>query len=306
MNINKTLGQLASCGAIALYCMNLPLEARFSLENVFIVGTTPIPNMPDVFTISHITQFVVNMVSSFSPPGKSIPTFRYPQGTNVDARIIPVIADLQAIRKFAGFLAHGANMFCWFCLCTQLEIERLDWETWDYRYGITVRKQAEEWRNENWIAWKEARAKETGVRWTPMHNFPYWDPVAHVTLGFMHNWLEGILSHQLRVLWGIGRSEAEKAKLDLLEKEEQFTDTDVSESMDDMSDLELEAKEHSDRASSTGLTEPLNDLAADTDDGEKTPTYAFLNMLVDDNDDNDADYVPDDSDSVFNVLAKIN
>jgi len=37
-----------------------------------------------------------------------------------------------------------------------------------------------------------------------MHDLQYCDPVMHVLLGLMHNWLEGILAHQLHTLWGIG------------------------------------------------------------------------------------------------------
>ncbi len=38
-----------------------------------------------------------------------------------------------------------------------------------------------------------------------LHRLSYWDPVKHVMLGYMHNWLEGVLMQHLRVLWGIGR-----------------------------------------------------------------------------------------------------
>jgi hypothetical protein len=46
-------GPVVSCGAIVLYCLSLPIESRFLLENIFIVGLIPI-GLPDVWTISHI------------------------------------------------------------------------------------------------------------------------------------------------------------------------------------------------------------------------------------------------------------
>jgi len=171
------LGQIASCGPIVLYCMQLPLEVWFLLENVDIVGTTPIPNAPDSFTISHIIQYIVNMVQQVS--GSMIATHCHPQDMPVETRIIPVIADLQAIRKFAGFKSHSATI-CWYCLCTISEKERLDWTMWLYRDGNTVWNQADKWHKEKWISEKEALANQTAIRWTPMYDLQYWDPVMHI------------------------------------------------------------------------------------------------------------------------------
>ena len=69
------LRQIASCGGIVLYCMQLPLEVQFLLEKVYIVvGTTSILNAPDSFTISHIIQYMVNMVQQVS--GSMIATYK--------------------------------------------------------------------------------------------------------------------------------------------------------------------------------------------------------------------------------------
>ncbi|KAJ3899549.1 hypothetical protein F5879DRAFT_781431, partial [Lentinula edodes] len=39
-------GKVVSCGAIILYCLNLPPEIRFLPENVFIIGMMPAPHSP--------------------------------------------------------------------------------------------------------------------------------------------------------------------------------------------------------------------------------------------------------------------
>ena len=286
--------------------MQLPLEVRFLLENVYIVGTTPIPNAPDPFSISHIVQYIVNMVQRVS--GSAIATHRHPQGIPVGTRIIPVIADLQAIRKFAGFKAHSATMFCWYCLCTNSEKERLDWKIWTYRDGNTVRNQADEWHKKKWISEKEELAKKTGVRWTPMHELHYWDPVMHVLLGIMHNSLEGILAHQLRTLWGIGRKNLPLKNPDLDVAEEGFTDVDISESGSELSDLEEEAREHM-RSTSTGLTEKLDSVMFDDFSGdEDTPTppqkHPNLQPNNDSDEDEDPDYKDIEPDNVFNFTSE--
>ncbi|KAF8230707.1 hypothetical protein L208DRAFT_1041921, partial [Tricholoma matsutake] len=69
--------------------------------------------------------------------------------------------------------------------------------------------QAETWLHQTTKAGRNALQKTTGVQWTPLHNLPYWDPVKHVVLGFMHNWLEVVLQHHICALWGIGQDEDE-------------------------------------------------------------------------------------------------
>ncbi|KAF8219833.1 hypothetical protein L208DRAFT_1135995, partial [Tricholoma matsutake] len=98
----------------------------------------------------------------------------------------PVIADLEGSQKVNGFLAH-----------------------------------AEAWLNQTTKADQNALAKSNGVWWTPLHCLPYWDPVKHVVLGFMHNWLEGILQHHLCSLWRIGQDEDESQKIKEIELDEQ-------------------------------------------------------------------------------------
>src|ERR1700761_2611621 len=108
-------GKSVSCGAIVLYCLNLPPEVRYLLKNVFIVGMIPAPNSPNVWTIAHILATFCETFNQFSEPGLQIPTFRQEAGALVACHLLILIADLQAIRKVAGYLSHSANCFCSFC-----------------------------------------------------------------------------------------------------------------------------------------------------------------------------------------------
>ena len=90
---------------------------------------------------------------------------------------------------------------------------------------------------------RKAQAQSTGVRWTPLHRLPYWDPVKHVLLGYMHNWQEGVLKHQLRVLWAIGPQEGSQNNGQEIDKDEEWTATDVSESASELDELHREAAE---------------------------------------------------------------
>lgn len=187
---------------------------RFKRENMFIIGIPPPPRAPNMITISHLLKPFVESIIPFSPngEGQTIPTYHHPDGILLQvAAALPLLADLEAVRKLAGFQSHSATMFCSFCTLPSTNIEELDPQQWQLRNGLEVRNQADGWLHATTKSDRNARARSTGVRWTPLHLLPYWDPVRHVVLGYMHNWLEGILQHQLRRLWNIEtRSNAER------------------------------------------------------------------------------------------------
>ncbi|KAJ3926363.1 MAG: hypothetical protein NXY57DRAFT_1051411 [Lentinula lateritia] len=144
---NKIAGKVVSCGAIILYCLNLLPEIRFLPENVFIVGMMPAPHSPTIWTISHILVSFQRAIAEFDLSGKIIATHSHPGGITIALRLIPLIADSQAIRKVAGFLYHAAGLFCSFCNCHKDDIEDLDYNSWQMQDGATVRAQAMEWQN---------------------------------------------------------------------------------------------------------------------------------------------------------------
>ncbi|KAF7373974.1 hypothetical protein MSAN_00610100 [Mycena sanguinolenta] len=206
----KIAGQVLSFGVIILYCLNLPIEVRFRLENIFIVGI--IPGDPDIWTTTHILISFAEMMNKFASPGEKLQTFRNPLGVLVAARILPLIADLQALRKVAGYMAFNATQFCTWCLLKIEDIEDLNYRSWALRNSATVSAQAQAWHNAISATKKNALSKDSGVRWSPIHDIIGFDPVLHIVLGFMHNWLEGILARHLRFLWGIGRPKTAQVK----------------------------------------------------------------------------------------------
>lgn len=249
----------------------------------------PAPHAPDVWTISHVLEVVKRTIMEFDLPGQVLATHQHPGGTAVAARIIPLLADLQAIRKVAGFLSHAATAFCSFCKCPHTEIEDLDYHNWESRDGIEVRQQAWQWKNLLTVTAKEKLSCETGVRWTPMHDLPYWNPVQHVVLGFMHNFLEGVLQYQLRVLWGVGRT---KAALKVLTNKMDKQDT-VSITSGRTADSEDEDEV---RQAVVGLTSDfmeVDDVGSTTLDGSDTdsdtPTPAIIPQRIHSDDESDGE-----------------
>nr|GAT45208.1 predicted protein [Mycena chlorophos] len=106
---NKIAGKIVSSGAIILYCLSLPYHLRFQLD-----GIIPGPKMPNVWTISYIVDSLVQALNQYQSPRQYVET---PSGhiILVQVLVLALIADLAAIRKVAGFLAHNAKQFCSYC-----------------------------------------------------------------------------------------------------------------------------------------------------------------------------------------------
>jgi hypothetical protein len=275
-----------------LYCMNLPPKIRYLPENVFFIGITPGPKAPTIQTIAHILAPLVQVLNEFWI-GKVLPTFCHPNGLTIRAMILPVIADLEAIRKISGFLGHGATQFCSYCTCTHNEIESLDWLSWKTQDGAAVKRSAKKWQALPTLDKKARMAKKTGIRWTPLHDLPYWDPVKHLVLGFMHNTLEGILQTHLRELWGLGRP---KSKAMALASQGRNEDTDtemltsesepeIDSELEDLDDYRSRLRP---RPSATpSSSHPSDDEGSDNEEPPDTE--------IDSED--DADWSDDDSDT---------
>lgn len=294
-----------------MYCLNLPIEVRFLLENIFIVGLIPAPGTPDVWTISHILIAFSRMMNEFSAPGKLLPTFLHPLGIHVAARILPLIADLQAIRKVAGYMAFNATQFCNWCLLKGEDLEDLDYKSWTLRNSHTVSTQARAWHDAKTVTAKEALARKSGVRWTPMHDLAQWDPVDHIVLGFMHNWLEGVLMRHLRLFWGIGRPKKAMTDVknlgDLDNLEEVLTEAEMSESASELEDLAQEAVSHRTGNDTQQLPTFRTDMDVDGNESDRstTPTSkTYLGISNDnDNDEDEEEFIILDAPGMFNFSS---
>jgi len=244
---------------------------------------------------------MVLKVLEYQAPGKSVQTHRHPEGVPVQVRIVPYIADLPASWKGAGFVSIKGNLLCSFCKCLTAEIEILDLNRWATHTGAEVRQQAQTWLEQGTKSGHDALVTKNGVRWTSLHRLPDWDPVRHHILGFMHNWLEGVLAHQLRTLWGIGRDQKNSEKLDEIDAEETFTDMDVSDSADEAEELQREIEEYEALAAGIGAM-PLGSDGDITPRGSPTPAPMEIDVRDygggEDEDPDDGPYIPGENDQV--------
>jgi hypothetical protein len=200
---NKIAGKIASYGDIIMTCLNLPYNIRHKPEYTFFAGITPPPHEPTITTISSLLDPIVNELQELYI-GKNIPTYHYPDGVFQKIAILLVIADLLAVCKALGFTSVTSHHFCSFCTLQHSNIESLDTTSWELWAGPRVRAAAQEWQQAPTKKAQKLLIDRNGIRWTPLHELFYRDPVQHTVLGVMHNWLEGILQHHTRVKWGIG------------------------------------------------------------------------------------------------------
>ncbi|KAF8175306.1 hypothetical protein K438DRAFT_2045904, partial [Mycena galopus ATCC 62051] len=304
----KIAGRVVSYGAIVLHCLNLPIELRFLLENREVAQKPIIPGDPDIWTITHILTSFAEMMNKFSPPGKAIKTFKNPLGVMVAARILPFIADLQALRKVAGYMACNATQFYTWCLLVLDKIEDLDHGSWILRDSATVSAQARVWHEAVSVTAKNILSKASGVRWSPIHDIAQFDPVNHILLGFMHNWLEGVLMRHLRVLWGIGRPKTNEKKavgtlddIDGYATPSEMTETSDSEREHD-EPVEFRTIPHPRQQTPEASTSHINAMDVDEEsDDSTTPTpETYLGIPPEDFQDEEEDFIILDALGMFN------
>ncbi|KAJ2916077.1 hypothetical protein MD484_g4344, partial [Candolleomyces efflorescens] len=261
---NKIAGKTVSCGAIMLFCLNLPYEVRHLPENTFFAGITPPPREPNIVTITNLVDPIIDRFDHLYRVGKPFRTYNHPDGVHIRVGILPAIGDIPAMRKAMGFAGVGSNLhFCAFCYLHKDNIEELDPAHFLPRIGTDVTVAAQSWQEATTKKERESLFRSKGVRWSSLHLLGYRDPVRHTVLGLMHNWIEGILQHHARVLWGIGVAtvDSEKTKAQKLvnlendptsgAKSDDLSSTSDPENdfgihEDELQQLHLESQQHSD------------------------------------------------------------
>lgn len=170
--LNKISGKTMSCGAIMLFCLNLPYNLQHLVENTFFVGITPPPKEPTVTTITAVSDPVVERLQAMYH-GKLIRTHHHPNGVMTRAAILPVIGDLMAIRKALGFAGVRSHNFCSFCNLRHADMDCLDPNFWTLRDGATVRLAAEQWRQAQTKVRRKEIFDEHGVCYSSMQKLHY-------------------------------------------------------------------------------------------------------------------------------------
>ncbi|PPR01551.1 hypothetical protein CVT24_005886 [Panaeolus cyanescens] len=190
-----------------------PLDVRTALSRLSIdpvikrsVHCPTCFQCPKELTVNSIAFLLDPVVDQFEEmwTGAVIRTYLHPNGTFYRVAVLPGIGDLPGMRKAfgrAGVTAH--RHMCSICKIHKSQIDDLD-TSFPRHTGEEVADAGKRWKELRTIKERTELFAETGVRWSPMLRLAYRDPVKHTMLGMMHNWIEGILQHHVRILWSIG------------------------------------------------------------------------------------------------------
>ncbi|KNZ57280.1 hypothetical protein VP01_2196g9 [Puccinia sorghi] len=157
----KISGQKELTGVLALSCLNLPPSIGNNVSHLCLAGITPKPFSTDSNTINHLLCPLVDEIINLEN-GILIPTHQFPAGC--------------LVQMVAGYTSHLETKFCSFCQASPVEKSRT-------ATAASIQDNI---------------LKQTGLRWLELNRLAYWDPIRHVVLGIMHNWLEGILQDNKR------------------------------------------------------------------------------------------------------------
>jgi Transposase family tnp2 len=202
--IMKEAGKKVSVGAVYMVLLNLPVDIRYRVENMFLVGIIPGPREPSLEQINHILQPLVDDLLRFWDPGVFIKqTAHHVEGRLCIAALIPVVCDLPAARQISGSASHAAIHFCSFCKLPLHEIDNLDITSWPIRTWKEHRRSACAWKDATSTAARLRLYRQNGVRWSELLRLPYWEPTTFVVLDCMHSLLLGDLQRHCREVWGM-------------------------------------------------------------------------------------------------------
>lgn len=194
----KLSGKTESTGIIALSCINLSPTLRNKISHMCLVGITPGPYSPDPQTLNHLLNPLVKELHQLEQ-GLVIPTYQFPNGRNVEVKLVAVQGDTLATKKVAGFASHSATCFCSFCHARSSDLSSMSLSK--KRTKCETLSAAKALRDAANASIQDKILRETGVQWSALNELLYWDPAKHVALGVMHNWLEGILQSHFRYRW---------------------------------------------------------------------------------------------------------
>ena len=203
----KEAKQTVSSTAIWLVLLNLPPHLRYRPENMFLAGIIPGPRKPSLSDINHSLQLLVDVLLEFFDPGVLYSqTARHRQGCRVRAILVPVVSDMLAARQAGGFASPTATYFCTCCNLKIQDIENIEIHSWPKRDVVKHIKSAMQWRDAESLDEQSAIFKDCGIRWSPLLQLPYWNPILFTAIEPMHVFDAGLFQTHCRQVWGIDTS----------------------------------------------------------------------------------------------------
>ena len=200
---NKTAKQTVSSTGIWLVLLNLPQHLRYLPENMYLAGVIPAdkPSTEDIYPyLELVTQELLDLWIPgvmFSRTGREL------HGRLFKAMLIPVVCDMLAARQVIGLGSVTSHNFCTCCDLDIDDINVFDREEWPAKDLTHIRHFAHLWRDAESEKRREQLFAASGIRWTPLHNLPYWNPILHTVVDPMHALDLNLLQNHCRTLFQI-------------------------------------------------------------------------------------------------------
>lgn len=208
---NKQAGKKVTCGAMYLICYNFPIEERFLPENILLFGIIPGPDHRSKEQLNCFLAPLVDDLEVLWERGMFVTaTPTYPNGRSIKGALVPIIADLPAIRQATGHSGISSTFMCSFCWLRCTEINSLDKSHWRRKSATEHRRLATSWNKATSAALRKDLYKQHGVRHSEFLRLPYWNPVECVCIDSMHMFYMGNLHNHCRRIWGFSHTIADE------------------------------------------------------------------------------------------------
>ncbi|KAJ7070191.1 hypothetical protein C8F01DRAFT_977459, partial [Mycena amicta] len=167
-------------------------------DNICHLGTIP-PDRPTVDRYGHFLRLIVDNLLEFWDPGVFFSrTYKHAGGSHAKGLLIPLAADMLALREFLGFTSSTSTHFCPGCFIALAYIENFDPSTWPSRDHETHMRHAKAWKDAKTVKEQETLASQHGVRWSELLRLPYWKVVEKATVEPMHALDSGLIEQHVR------------------------------------------------------------------------------------------------------------
>ena len=193
-----------SLGVIYMVILNLPRSVRFKRENILIIGLIPGPSEPPHDINSYLSPLVQDLLELWE---RGISLTYCGKEVTVHTALLCLACDVPAARKTGGFLSHSARQGCSKCTKTftyDKDQQRTNFSGFDLcppRSHAQHVASAQESRQANTQAEREAKEKESGSRYSELMRLPYFDCVRFTIIDPMHNLFLGTAKHVLKNIW---------------------------------------------------------------------------------------------------------
>lgn len=215
---NKVGKKSISVGAVVLVCLNIPLAERYKVENVFLFGIIPGPKEPKAEEINHILDPLVDELNELWTGVWFSETSQFPRGRKIYAALFPLIGDLPAMRKVAGFSGHSSSMFCSYCQIRREDIDDPDVNEFLPRRNAEHMKSAQKWEDCQTSWERDEITREKGVRASSLNKLPYWRPIEYSIIEVMHGLILGNLKDHSQSYLNMALAGEELSKAQIKEK----------------------------------------------------------------------------------------